>query len=311
MEISALINKQKMQLSYELENTFKSLAYNCESLIGINLNTDNLDRLLHEFIQQCEYANLIYVLDSSGLQLSSNIDKNNISINFRGQDLSSRTFFSKVTNDMPLYMSDTYISSATLKPCISVSHAIFSNNSIIGVLVMDLSLSKLPLIDQQMNSSEFIQIKGDPEIRSNLFNQKRVESAMDKSIDTVHNISNVLLCELGVFHLKLHYASSRATIWTYDDPYNYRLHILDEITNPDICLLYPQKPYPSEAKVTQKQIKKIFSHFYTMRFMDENLYLKTASLNIINGMVGLSFSCDGNHYLPVDEFLRNFEKVYA
>jgi len=114
-----------------------------------------------------------------------------------------------------------------------------------------------------------------------------------------------------VFHLKLHYASSRATIWTYDDPYNYRLHVLDEIINPNICLLYPKKPYPREAKVSQEQVKQVLNNFHYMRFMDENLYLKTGSLNIMNGTVGISFSCDGNHYLSVAQFLENFEEMYT
>jgi hypothetical protein len=28
-----------------------------------------------------------------------------------------------------------------------------------------------------------------------------------------------------------------------------------------------------------------------------------ASINIFNGMVSLTFSCDGSHYMPHDEFL--------
>ena len=32
-------------------------------------------------------------------------------------------------------------------------------------------------------------------------------------------------------------------------------------------------------------------------------YLRTASINIFNGMVSLTFSCDGSHYMRYDEFL--------
>jgi hypothetical protein len=87
--------------------------------------------------------------------------------------------------------------------------------------------------------------------------------------------------------------------------------VLEEITSPDICLLYPKKKYPVDAKVTQEQVKDVFVKFKHMRFMDDNLYLKTASLNIMNGTIGLSFSCDGNHYLSVEDFLENFEDTYA
>jgi hypothetical protein len=37
--------------------------------------------------------------------------------------------------------------------------------------------------------------------------------------------------------------------------------------------------------------------------MDEMFYLRSGTLNIFNGIVGLTFSCDGSHYLAWDEFL--------
>ncbi len=311
MKISALIDYQKDFLKHELEDGFNQLAEKCMHCMSNTSSLNDLNGLLYEYMQKCKYANLTYVLDQSGIQLSGNIDKHQILNDFQGQDLSARPFFNIVNQGKPFYLSDAYISSTTLKPCISAVHAICRDDALIGMLVFDLELEKLPLLEQKMDVGGLRQIKGDPEIRSNLFKQKRVQSAMDQSIDIVHNIATELLCELGVFHIKLHYASSRATIWTYDDPYNYRLHVLDEIINPNICLLYPKKSYPSAAKVSQQQVKQVLSHFHTMRFMDENLYLKTGSLNIINGMVGLSFSCDGNHYLSVEEFLFNFEKIYT
>ena len=311
MQISALINKQKEFLSYELEGGFRQLSQQCAQTMDSTRSFNDLDDLLHSHMNKCKYANLTYVLDRSGVQLSSNIDKTQILTDFQGQDLSARPFFNKVDVEHPFYLSDAYISGVTLKPCISAVHTICYDDVMIGMLVFDLELEKLPLIEQEIKGDNFRQIKGDPEIRSNLFNQNRVQSAMDKSIDTVHNISTELLCELGVFHIKLHYASSRATIWTYDDPYNYRLHVLDEIISPNICLLYPKKSYPSAAKVSHEQIRQVLDRFKKMRFMDENLYLKTGSLNIMNGMVGLNFSCDGSHYLSVEEFLANFNKIYV
>jgi hypothetical protein len=44
--------------------------------------------------------------------------------------------------------------------------------------------------------------------------------------------------------------------------------------------------------------------FRKLRFADDNVYLRAGSLNIINGMVGLNFSCDGSHYMPFDELLE-------
>ncbi|MFZ0469075.1 MAG: hypothetical protein WAL92_09160 [Thiogranum sp.] len=38
--------------------------------------------------------------------------------------------------------------------------------------------------------------------------------------------------------------------------------------------------------------------------------LRTASVNVINGLVGLNFSCDGTHYLPVSEFLEKDHRFW-
>ncbi|MBS0311894.1 MAG: hypothetical protein JSR88_11220, partial [Proteobacteria bacterium] len=43
--------------------------------------------------------------------------------------------------------------------------------------------------------------------------------------------------------------------------------------------------------------------FRDLRFMDETIYLRSGTLNIFNGIVGLTFSCDGSHYMPWNEFL--------
>ena len=37
--------------------------------------------------------------------------------------------------------------------------------------------------------------------------------------------------------------------------------------------------------------------------MDENIYLRQASINVFNGLVSLTFSCDGSHYMPHSQFL--------
>jgi ABC-type siderophore export system fused ATPase/permease subunit len=51
-------------------------------------------------------------------------------------------------------------------------------------------------------------------------------------------------------------------------------------------------------------IARVFQQFKELRFTDETIYLRAASLNIVNGMVGLNFSCDGSHYMHYEEFLE-------
>ncbi len=149
----------------------------------------------------------------------------------------------------------------------------------------------------------WLQLRGDPAIRQGLFNQCRVESDMDRNIDGVFATVEQLMRERGIFHAKLHFSSSRATLWPAADPMRYRVHVLDEILSPDIHLAYPCAAYPAEACVTPDLIRPVLAKLGELRQLDENIYLRAGSLNVVNGLVGLNFSCDGSHYLRADEFL--------
>ena len=226
------------------------LSQACDKYLDAEKDAEQLNELLLSYMQSHGYANLAYVLDENGVQMIANVIKLVISDDFQGQNLSDRLFFNVIDDTHPTYISDAYISIATLKACISIVHTVCRDDKIMGILVFDLDLEKLSLPKQDFYHEDWRQIKGDPEIRSNLFNQQRIESAMDKSLDMVHDIAIELLAELGMFHLKLHYPASRATVWSLDDPYNYHVHVLDEIINPIIFLLYPKKDYPGNAKVS-------------------------------------------------------------
>ena len=108
----------------------------------------------------------------------------------------------------------------------------------------------------------------------------------------------------GVFHGKLHFSSSRATLWFINDPLRYRILDIEDLTDPGIVLTYRRDPYPEDAVIPLEKVGEVFRTFRELRFMDETIYLRAGSLNIFNGMVGLNFSCDGSHYMPWDEFLE-------
>ena len=86
-------------------------------------------------------------------------------------------------------------------------------------------------------------------------------------------------------------------------PYRYRLHVLDEITNPKVCLVYAKTPYPDDASIPAATVARVLRVFKLLREADETIYLRAASLNIMNGLVGLNFSCDGSHYMSAEEFM--------
>jgi len=134
---------------------------------------------------------------------------------------------------------------------------------------------------------------------------------MDNKIDDVHSIANELVQNLGIFHIKLHYSSSRATVWSYENPFEYVVHTIEEILTPDVCLLYRERDYPRKATLDPALIPRILEKFKYLRFMDDNIYLRAGSINIINSKVGLNFSCDGSHYLDAVDFLDRAESEYG
>ena len=127
---------------------------------------------------------------------------------------------------------------------------------------------------------------------------------MDRHIDTVLGVIEELIADHGVFHAKLHFSTNRAVIWHFDDPFRYRLLDIDALIDPNICLAYPTSEYPKDASVPESQIRPILDNLHQLRYMDDTLYLRAGALNIYNGIVSLTFSCDGSHYIPCDEFLN-------
>ena len=298
------ISKRKQELGDELRLKLSQIADAC---IPFWHQTENIDAALLTCRNSIPDCKLLFAVECHGIQVSSNILPDGSLDQFaRGQDLSSRPYMLNKNMDTAFTLSPVYLSRVDRKPCITAMHQVVSDTGeVIGCIAADFDIDDFQDNKIQVDVTQvWRQIKGDPAIRQNLFQQERVNSAMDQQIDQVHDIIANLLCKRGIFHAKLHYSSSRATLWPYEYPYEYQLHVLDEITDPDVCLAYPKRGYPQEAKVIEEKVKKVFDRLKDLRNADETIYLRSGSLNIINAMVGLNFSCDGSHYMPVDEFLN-------
>ena len=120
----------------------------------------------------------------------------------------------------------------------------------------------------------------------------------------------VLILGHGVFHAKVHFSTGQVTLWLLDDPLRYRVHIKEEFLDPDICRVYPLQTYTSEAIIPSMEISKVLGEFKRLRLLDHHIYLRSGSLNVVNGMVGLNFSCDGSHYLDYADFLARAADLY-
>lgn len=155
----------------------------------------------------------------------------------------------------------------------------------------------------------WLQIKGDPSIRAQLFQQQRAESLFDEAIDHVHEVVHTLLTRKGVFHTKIHYSSSQLTCWFASDPFCYQKFVREEVLADSFVERFPDSNHAGRRRlITDSEIHRILREFKRLRLTDETLYLRNAAFNLINGMINMSFSCDGTHYIDHETFFEKLDR---
>jgi len=154
---------------------------------------------------------------------------------------------------------------------------------------------------------KWLQIKGDPSVRDFLFQQSRVESLFDGDLDRAHDIVRELLTRKGAFHVKIHYSSSQLTCWFSDDAYRYRVYVREEVLAPGFADQFRDTALDHlQPVIDAEETRAILDEFSRLRTTDRTIYLRNGSINRINGMIGMTFSCDGSHYIDHKTF---FEKL--
>jgi hypothetical protein len=154
----------------------------------------------------------------------------------------------------------------------------------------------------------WLQIKGDPAVRGQLFQQHRIESLFDTHIDRVHEIVHTLLTRKGVFHTKIHYSSSQLTSWFARDPFCYEKFVREEALADGFIDRFPDGDYAGrKSLITSGEINRILREFKRLRLADQTIYLRNGSVNLINGMINMSFSCDGTHYIDHKTFFARLD----
>ena len=300
--LQTAVARQRMLLGSRLSGPMKRLAKDCAAVWP---DRDGLEKVLEHGLELLPYCKYLFVLDDQAQQITSNISHNGLLPENFGRDRSTRPYLSDAISGKTFSLSEAYISRNARRPTLTAAqHILDQGGKLLGYLGVDFDLRELPLTREVYRQPEqWMQIKGDPAIRGSLFLQQRIDSAMDQRIDEVLDLIVELVEVHGVFHAKLHFSSSRATLWLLDDPLRYRLLDIEDLTDPDICLAWPQRDYPADAEIPVERVKDVFQTLRDLRFMDETIYLRAGSLNIFNGIVGLNFSCDGSHYMHWSEFL--------
>jgi len=297
------VAEQRQILKVYLADSMQQLAEQCAPLINSPVK---LDQLLKAHFKKNSNFKYLWVLDHTAHQLTATISRKKIKEDQRGRDRAARRYMQRALKGDAFYLSEAYISRFRKRPSLTAVQTIFDENGrTIGYLGADFDLRKLPYTAKlNLGKKGWMQLKGDPAIRGGLFAQQRVVSAMDEKLDDVLDLIQELIIAHGIFHAKLHFSSSRATLWLVDTPYDYQILNIDELTDASVCLAFPKRDYFEQATIPRKKIAKIFKQFKKLRFADETIYLRSASLNVVNGKVGLNFSCDGSHYVSYDEFLE-------
>jgi hypothetical protein len=297
------IARQRENLTSMLKEPLRRIATACSGVWG---NRQAMDRVLIKELDKLPYGKFLYTLDTNAIQISDNISREGIIEKDFGRDRSQRPYIREVVPSTDFLLSEAYISLRAKRPSLTAIQIVRDKeDNVLGFVGADFDLRDLPLTGEHYEEPKFWrQIKGDPAIRGTVFHQTRVDSQLDLHIDVVLGVMEELFVDHGVFQTVIHFSSSRATIWTMDDPYRYRLLDIEALTDPDVCLAYPRLPYPTDAAIPADQIRPVLETINQLRFMDEMLYLRSCSLNIFNGLVSLTFSCDGSHYIPYDEFLE-------
>lgn len=157
----------------------------------------------------------------------------------------------------------------------------------------------------------WLQIRGDPSVREFVFEQTRALGAFDERLDEVLECTGRLVRDHGIFHAKIHFSSNRVTLWLLSDPLRYRVYVKDEFLDPAFCSVFPRVAYTPWAVVPRRAIGRVLHEFRQLRTMDPHIYLRAGSLNVVNGQVGLNFSCDGSHYVDHADFIANASQLYA
>ena len=100
------------------------------------------------------------------------------------------------------------------------------------------------------------------------------------------------------FQRVIHFSSSRATGWVVGHPFRQRILDHEALSDPDVCLAYPPRLYPSDALIPAADVGPVLKGMGQLRVAAENIYIRSASINTFNRIISLAFSCVGSHCVP-------------
>jgi hypothetical protein len=226
--LQTAVARQRMLLSSRLSGRMQRLAIACAAVWP---ERTALEKVLDQGLDLLPYSKYLFILDERARQITSNISHDGLLPENFGRDRSQRPYLANAIAGEKFSLSDAYISRNARRPTLTAAqHILDEDGRLLGYLGVDFDLRELPITREVYRQPEqWMQIKGDPAIRGGLFMQQRIDSAMDQRIDEVLDLVVELVEVHGVFHAKLHFSSSRATLWLLDDPLRYRILDIEDL----------------------------------------------------------------------------------
>ena len=172
------VSKQRELLKDFLYNNMFELAEKCAPLMS---DPRALDELLDAQFHPSSLCKYLWVLDHTAQQITATVARNRIIEEQRGRDRAARPYIQRALMGDIFYLSEAYISRNRKRPSLTSVQTISDpQGNTLGFLGADFDLRELPhTASLDFTRRGWQQLKGDPAIRSVLFSQKRVISAMD------------------------------------------------------------------------------------------------------------------------------------
>lgn len=296
------IHRQRDALAQILRDPIEQVTNDC---IPLWPHHDNLENILLVNFSRIPYCAGLYALDCAGRQITGIVRKDGILSDSIGRDRSQRPYMKHLVPAWGFLLSDIYISQHLQRPVFTALQLVRNGDRALGYLGADFALRDLPLTSECLYESNDWKIMTNTPGKDAGQQSPRAESSMDKNLDRILQVLEKLLAHHGVFQCQLHFASSQVIVWLCNDPYQYRILGHESLTDSDSFPSYPQQPYPAKAAIPQPSIKPILSRLKDLRLSKSCFYLRHASINVCNGMLNLSVSCDGAEYLFYTDFLQH------
>jgi hypothetical protein len=255
-------------------------------------DADAIDQRLQEAFTSLPNCHLAYAWNVNGIEVSSMVRAKGPDPTWRGRDLSQRPYLKNHLPFKGVMLSSVYLSEYTYEFCLTALQAVSRDNQLLGFIAADFAVNDL-LRDDKLAAVQEVrwkQFRGDPSVRGTVFMQTRAHSVFDEHINEAIEGIAMLMREHGVFHSKIHFSSGRCSFWLYDDPYNYRLHGVEEIIDPELCLAYPVRAYPEKAKTPalrgRDHLPALRVAQYHERHDRPDLLLRRLALHVGRGISG-------------------------